>query len=176
MVQKLLEAGASLLGKTNLDQFACRLNGTRSPYGAVLNAFNANYVSGGSSAGSAYVVATGQVDFALGTDTAGSGRVPAGLNNIVGIKPSKGLISTRGIVPAAQSVNCVSIFARTVGVAARVLQAAAGYDPLVLAPFDTGHHGVARALSFRRSLGARPRSACKLPCAKPMTGVTMACC
>ena len=129
VVQKLLDAGACLLGKTNLDQFACGLNGTRSPYGAVPNAFNAAYVSGGSSAGSAYVVATGQVDFALGTDTAGSGRVPAGLNNIVGIKPSKGLISARGVVPAAQSVDCVSIFARTVGLAARVLQAAAVYDP-----------------------------------------------
>ena len=130
VVQKLLNAGALLLGKTNLDQFACGLNGTRSPYGAVPNAFNAAYVSGGSSSGSAYVVATGQVDFALGTDTAGSGRVPAGLNNIVGIKPSKGLISTRGVVPAAQSVDCVSIFARTVDVAARALQTAAGYDPL----------------------------------------------
>ena len=129
VVQKLLDSGASLLGKTNLDQFACGLNGTRSPYGAVPNALNPAYVSGGSSAGSAYVVATGQVDFALGTDTAGSGRVPAGLNNIVGIKPSKGLISTRGVVPAAQSVDCVSIFARTVGVAARVLQAAMGRDP-----------------------------------------------
>lgn len=130
VVQKLLDAGASLAGKTNLDQFACGLNGTRSPYGAVPNAFNAAYVSGGSSSGSAYVVATGQVDFALGTDTAGSGRVPAGLNNIVGIKPSKGLISTRGVLPAAQSVDCVSIFARTVGVAARVLHAAVAYDPL----------------------------------------------
>ena len=128
VVHKLLNAGASLLGKTNLDQFACGLNGTRSPYGAVPNAFDAAYVSGGSSAGSAYVVATGQVDFALGTDTAGSGRVPAGLNNIVGIKPSKGLISARGVVPAAQSVDCVSIFARTVGVAAGVLHAAMGYD------------------------------------------------
>ncbi|MEO6856810.1 MAG: allophanate hydrolase, partial [Rhodoferax sp.] len=130
VVHKLLQAGASLLGKTNLDQFACGLNGTRSPYGAVPNALNAAYVSGGSSAGSAYVVATGQVDFSLGTDTAGSGRVPAGLNNIVGIKPSKGLVSTRGLVPAAQSVDCVSIFARTVGTAAQVLQAAMGYDPL----------------------------------------------
>ncbi|BDT69294.1 allophanate hydrolase [Comamonadaceae bacterium OS-1] len=130
VVHKLLQAGASLLGKTNLDQFACGLNGTRSPYGAVPNAFNAAYVSGGSSSGSAYVVATGQVDFALGTDTAGSGRVPAGLNNIVGIKPSKGLVSTRGLVPAAQSVDCVSIFARSVGTAAQVLQAAMGYDPL----------------------------------------------
>nr|WP_315210342.1 allophanate hydrolase [uncultured Albidiferax sp.] len=130
VVHRLLQAGASLLGKTNLDQFACGLNGTRSPYGAVPNAFNPAYVSGGSSAGSAYVVATGQVDFALGTDTAGSGRVPAGLNNIVGIKPSKGLVSARGVVPAAQSVDCVSIFARSVDTAAQVLQAAMGYDPL----------------------------------------------
>ncbi len=129
VVRKLLAADAALVGKTNLDQFACGLNGTRSPYGAVPNAFNPAYVSGGSSAGSAYVVATGQVDFSLGTDTAGSGRVPAGLNNIVGIKPSKGLISAHGVVPAAQSVDCVSIFARTVGMAARVLEVAMGYDP-----------------------------------------------
>ena len=128
VVQKLLDAGASLQGKTNLDQFACGLNGTRSPYGAVPNAFNPAYVSGGSSAGSAYVVATGQVDFALGTDTAGSGRVPAGLNNIVGLKPSKGLISASGVVPAAQSVDCVSIFARSVATAVRVLECALGYD------------------------------------------------
>lgn len=128
VVQRLLNAGAALVGKTNLDQFACGLNGTRSPYGAVPNAFNPAYVSGGSSSGSAYVVATGQVDFALGTDTAGSGRVPAGLNNIVGLKPSKGLISTRGVVPAAQSVDCVSIFARTVDMAAQVLAQAMGYD------------------------------------------------
>ncbi len=127
-VQRLLDAGASVAGKTNLDQFACGLNGTRSPYGAVPNAFDPAYVSGGSSSGSAYVVATGQVDFALGTDTAGSGRVPAGLNNIVGLKPSKGLISARGVVPAAQSVDCVSIFARTVDMAARVLAAALGPD------------------------------------------------
>jgi allophanate hydrolase len=128
VVQKLLDSGAMLVGKTNLDQFACGLNGTRSPYGSVPNAFNPDYVSGGSSAGSAYVVATGQVDFSLGTDTAGSGRVPAGLNNIVGIKPSKGLLSAFGVLPAAQSVDCVSIFARTVDVAARVLQAAQGPD------------------------------------------------
>ncbi|RYF48726.1 MAG: allophanate hydrolase, partial [Comamonadaceae bacterium] len=117
VVQRLLDAGAVLAGKTNLDQFACGLNGTRSPYGAVPNSFDADYVSGGSSSGSAYVVATGQVDFALGTDTAGSGRVPAGLNNIVGLKPSRGLLSARGVVPAAQSVDCVSIFARTVDTA-----------------------------------------------------------
>ena len=128
VVQKLLDAGASLLGKTNLDQFACGLNGSRSPYGAVPNAFDPAYVSGGSSAGSAYVVATGQADFSLGTDTAGSGRVPAGLNNIVGLKPSRGLISARGVVPAAQSVDCVSIFARTVATAVQVLQSAMGHD------------------------------------------------
>ena len=128
VVQRLLNSGASLMGKTNLDQFACGLNGTRSPLGAVPNAFDARYVSGGSSSGSAYVVATGQVDFSLGTDTAGSGRVPAGLNNIVGLKPSKGLISARGVVPAAQSVDCVSIFARSVGLAVEVLKAAMGED------------------------------------------------
>lgn len=129
VVQRLLDAGAQLVGKTNLDQFACGLNGTRSPYGAVPNAFDPAYVSGGSSSGSAYVVATGQVDFALGTDTAGSGRVPAGLNNIVGLKPSKGLVSAHGVVPAAQSVDCVSIFAPTVALAARVLAQALGHDP-----------------------------------------------
>ncbi|HSW21038.1 MAG TPA: allophanate hydrolase [Ramlibacter sp.] len=128
VVHKLLDAGAHLLGKTNLDQFACGLNGTRSPYGAVPNAIHPDYVSGGSSSGSAYVVATGQVDFALGTDTAGSGRVPAGLNNIVGLKPSKGLITTRGVLPAAQSVDCVSIFATTVALAVQVLQACMGHD------------------------------------------------
>ena len=128
VVQRLLDAGASLVGKTNLDQFACGLNGTRSPFGAVPNAFNPFYVSGGSSSGSAYAVATGQVDFALGTDTAGSGRVPAGLNNIVGLKPTRGLVSAHGVVPAAQSVDCVSIFAGSVGLAARVLQAAMHFD------------------------------------------------
>ncbi|MDM0007545.1 allophanate hydrolase [Variovorax sp. J22G73] len=128
VVQRLLEAGASLAGKTNLDQFACGLNGTRSPYGEVTNAFDARYVSGGSSSGSAYLVAAGEVDFALGTDTAGSGRVPAGLNNIVGLKPSRGLLSAFGVVPAAQSADCVSIFATTVATAVDVLLAAAGPD------------------------------------------------
>jgi allophanate hydrolase len=158
VVRKLLAAGARLAGKTNLDQFACGLNGTRSPYGAVPNAFDPRYVSGGSSSGSAYVVATGQVDFALGTDTAGSGRVPAGLNNIVGLKPSKGLVSAHGVVPAAQSVDCVSIFARTVGVAARVLRVAMGHDPadpfsrklaLKSQPFGARFHfGVPDSLQF----------------------------
>lgn len=128
VVQRLLGAGATLYGKTNLDQFACGLSGTRSLSGPVPNAFDAAYASGGSSSGSAYVVASGQVDFALGTDTAGSGRVPAGLNNIVGLKPSRGLLSTRGVVPAMQSVDCVSIFARTVGLAAQVLAVAMAPD------------------------------------------------
>jgi allophanate hydrolase len=130
VVRRLLDAGAQLLGKTNLDQFACGLNGTRSPYGAVPNSFRPEYICGGSSSGSAYVVATGQADFALGTDTAGSGRVPAGFNNIVGLKPSRGLVSAAGVVPAAQSVDCVSIFAGTVGLAARVLAEASGHDAL----------------------------------------------
>ncbi len=130
VVHRLLNSGAWLVGKTNLDQFACGLNGTRSPYGAVPNAFDPAYVSGGSSSGSAYVVASGQVDFSLGTDTAGSGRVPAGLNNIVGLKPTRGLISTRGVLPAAQSVDCVSIFAGSVGLAVKVLEVAMGHDPL----------------------------------------------
>jgi allophanate hydrolase len=157
-VQRLLDAGASLVGKTNLDQFACGLSGTRSPYGAVPNAINALYVSGGSSSGSAYAVATGQVDFALGTDTAGSGRVPAGLNNIVGLKPSRGLVSARGVVPAAQSVDCVSIFATTVARAAEVLAVAMAHDPadpyarrliLANAPFPTHFRfGVPDTLSF----------------------------
>ncbi|NCV06736.1 MAG: allophanate hydrolase [Betaproteobacteria bacterium] len=129
VVQNLIDAGATLVGKTNLDQFACGLNGTRSPYGIVPNSFNSEFVSGGSSSGSAYVVATGQVDFALGTDTAGSGRVPAGLNNIVGLKPTRGLISAKGVVPAARSVDTVSIFARDVATAWRVLRASISFDP-----------------------------------------------
>jgi allophanate hydrolase len=150
-VGRLLDAGATLLGKTNLDQFACGLNGTRSPYGAVPNSFDARYVSGGSSSGSAYVVATGQVDFALGTDTAGSGRVPAGLNNIVGLKPSKGLVSAHGVVPAAQSVDCVSIFAPTVALAIKVLQQAMGLD--AKDPFSRALHLKRTALPARFAFG-----------------------
>lgn len=129
VVQRLLDAGASVVGKTNLDQFACGLVGTRSPYGAVPNAFDPRYISGGSSSGSAVAVALGLVDFSLGTDTAGSGRVPAGLNNIVGLKPSRGLLSTRGVLPACAHIDCPSIFARTVQEAIEVLLAAAGHDP-----------------------------------------------
>ena len=128
VVQRLLDAGANAVGKTNLDQFACGLVGTRSPYGAVPNAFDPRYISGGSSSGSAVAVALGLVDFSLGTDTAGSGRVPAGLNNIVGLKPSRGLLSTRGVLPACAHIDCPSIFARTVPEAVDVLLATAGYD------------------------------------------------
>ncbi len=128
VVARLKAAGAIAVGKTNLDQFACGLNGTRSPYGAVPNAFDATRISGGSSSGSAYVVAAGEVDFSLGTDTAGSGRVPAALNNIVGLKPTRGLVSTHGVVPAARSVDCVSIFAGSVSLACEVLEHAMGFD------------------------------------------------
>ncbi|MBL8381156.1 MAG: allophanate hydrolase [Burkholderiales bacterium] len=129
VVERLVAAGAVPLGKTNLDQFATGLNGTRSPYGAVPNSFDARYVSGGSSSGSAAVVARGLVPFALGTDTAGSGRVPAGFNNIVGLKPTRGIISNHGVVPACRSLDCVSIFALTVDDAQAVLDVAAVADP-----------------------------------------------
>ncbi len=110
-VERLLAAGALCLGKTNMDQFATGLVGTRSPYGACHNVFDPAYVSGGSSSGSGVAVAAGHVTFALGTDTAGSGRVPAGLNNVVGLKPTRALISTEGVVPACRSLDCVSVFA-----------------------------------------------------------------
>jgi allophanate hydrolase len=128
VVQLLIEAGAIPLGKTNLDQFATGLVGVRSPYGACRNSVNAEYIAGGSSAGSAVAVALGLASFSLGTDTAGSGRVPAAFNNIVGLKPSNGRISTRGVVPACRSLDCVSIFSLTAEDAATVLDVAAGFD------------------------------------------------
>ena len=128
VVQKLIDAGAIPIGKTNLDQFATGLVGTRSPFGACQNSFDREYVSGGSSSGSAVAVATGLVSFALGTDTAGSGRVPAGFNNLIGLKPTCGLLSTTGMLPACRSLDCVSIFALSAGDAQRVFQVAAGYD------------------------------------------------
>lgn len=128
VVANLRAAGAIALGKTNLDQFATGLVGTRSPYGAVVNSFDNRYVSGGSSSGSASVVARGLVPFALGTDTAGSGRVPAGFNNIVGLKPTKGRLSNRGVVPACRLNDTVSVFALTVADAAQVAELASGFD------------------------------------------------
>ena len=129
VVKRLREAGAILIGKTNLDQFATGLNGSRSPYGAPRCVFDASYVSGGSSSGSAVVVAAGIAAFALGTDTAGSGRVPAAFNNIVGIKPSPGRVSTTGVVPACRSIDVVTVFAASVadGMAGR--HVAIGFDP-----------------------------------------------
>ncbi|MBX3666112.1 MAG: allophanate hydrolase [Burkholderiales bacterium] len=126
VVSVLQDAGAVLLGKTNLDQFATGLVGTRSPYGAVPNSFSAAHISGGSSSGSASVVARGLVAFALGTDTAGSGRVPAGFNNLVGVKPTPGIVSTDGVVPACRTLDCVSLLTLTAADAARVFAVMAG--------------------------------------------------
>ena len=128
VVQRLLDAGAILIGKTNLDQFATGLVGVRSPYGACSSVFDSRYISGGSSSGSAVAVAKGLVAFALGTDTAGSGRVPAAFNDIVGLKPTRGLLSTTGVVPACRSLDCVSIFAGSAAGAERVWRVAQGFD------------------------------------------------
>jgi allophanate hydrolase len=127
-VEHLIAAGAIPIGKTNLDQFATGLVGVRSPYGVPANTFDKRYVPGGSSSGSAVAVAAGLVSFSLGTDTAGSGRVPAGFNNIVGLKPTKGLLSTSGLVPACRTLDVISIFALTVPDALDATRVAAGFD------------------------------------------------
>ncbi|WP_044178122.1 allophanate hydrolase [Phytobacter massiliensis] len=129
IVRQLIALGAIPLGKTNLDQFATGLNGTRSPYGACRNSVHADYPSGGSSAGSSLAVALGVASFALGTDTAGSGRVPASLNNLVGLKATKGLISTAGVVPACRTLDCVTYFTATAAEASRLLALTAVSDP-----------------------------------------------
>jgi allophanate hydrolase len=128
-VQRLIDAGAIPAGKTNMDQFATGLVGTRSPHGACSSVFDSRYISGGSSSGSAVAVASGQVHFALGTDTAGSGRVPAAFNNLVGMKPTRGLLSTSGVVPACRSLDCVTILTRTCAEASKVFDIARGFDP-----------------------------------------------
>lgn len=128
VVAKLVAAGAIPVGKANLDQFATGLNGTRSPYGIPRNAYNRAWVSGGSSSGSAVAVAAGLVAFALGTDTAGSGRVPAAFNHLVGLKPSKGRWSSTGLVPACRTLDCITVFAGTTEDAALVDSIAAGFD------------------------------------------------
>jgi allophanate hydrolase len=128
LVRRLIDAGALIVGKTNLDQFATGLTGTRSPYGLCASPFDASRVTGGSSSGSALVVATGVVSVAIGTDTAGSGRVPAAFTNTVGLKPSRGLVSSRGVVPACRSLDCPSVFALSVADAWTVLQVIAGDD------------------------------------------------
>src|SRR5258707_484141 len=156
VVARLLAAGGILLGKTNLDQFATGLVGTRSPYAVPRNPFDARYIPGGSSSGSAVGVAAGLVSFALGTDTARSGRVPAAFNNIVGLKPTRGLVSTRGVVPACKSLDCVSVFALSAQDAGAVLDVAACFDL---------HDPFAREVSSSelRSFGPRPRFGVPLP-------------
>lgn len=129
VVSLLIEAGAIPFGKTNLDQFATGLVGLRSPYGHPENPWNADYIPGGSSSGSAVAVARGLVSFALGTDTAGSGRVPASLNHLVGIKPTRGLASCHGVVPACRSLDCVTVFAKGIADAALVMRTMTAFDP-----------------------------------------------
>jgi allophanate hydrolase len=128
VVARLRAAGALVIGKSNLDQFATGLNGTRSPYGAPRSVFDADYIAGGSNSGSAVAVASGLASFALGTDTAGSGRVPAAFNNLVGIKPTPGLLPTTGVVPACRSLDCVTIFAGSVPDGVAIRRVAEGYD------------------------------------------------
>ncbi len=137
VVARLEAAGAILVGKTNMDQFATGLVGTRTPYGICSSVFDKRYISGGSSSGSAVAVASGLVSFSLGTDTAGSGRVPAMFNNLVGMKPTRGLLSTHGVVPACRTLDCVSIFAETAFDASIILSVSRGldeHDPYSRAP------------------------------------------
>jgi allophanate hydrolase len=142
VVQRLIDAGALPIGKTNLDQFATGLVGTRSPYGACANSFDPRYISGGSSSGSAVAVALGLASFALGSDTAGSGRIPAAFNNLIGLKPTCGLLSPRGMVPACRTLDTVSILSVSAEDAARVQRVAAGFDEAEpysrLAPVSAG--------------------------------------
>ncbi|WP_206170837.1 allophanate hydrolase [Phragmitibacter flavus] len=129
VVEQLIAAGAIPLGKTNLDQFATGLVGVRSPYGIPKNAYDGKYVPGGSSSGSAVALANGLCSFALGTDTAGSGRIPASLNNLVGMKPTRGVLSNTGLVPACKTLDCISIFALTTDDALKVYEVASTFDP-----------------------------------------------
>ncbi|MHB1668332.1 MAG: allophanate hydrolase [Thiomonas sp.] len=157
VVQQLLDAGAIAMGKTNLDQFATGLNGTRSPYGACRNAFDPDYISGGSSSGSAVAVALGLASFSLGTDTAGSGRVPAAFNNLIGLKATCGLISTHGVVPACRSLDVVSIFALAAADAQQVFAVALGEDAADVYSRPAQPHGFdfGRAAHFRFGVPAR---------------------
>jgi allophanate hydrolase len=170
VVRRLIDAGAILIGKTNMDQFATGLVGTRSPYGACSSVFDSRVISGGSSSGSAVAVARGLAAFSLGTDTAGSGRVPAAFNNLVGLKPTRGVVSTSGVVPACRSLDCVSIFANDATDARLVWEVASGADAedpysrayedrLGAAPWALGafHFGVpdAASLEFFGDLEAR---------------------
>jgi len=155
VVQRLIAAGAIPIGKTNMDQFATGLTGTRTPYGACASVADPRYISGGSSSGSAVVVADGTVPFALGTDTAGSGRVPAAFNAIVGLKPSLGRIGTSGIVPACRSLDCVSLMTTDVADAARILAVAGGRDPADPYSRATPTAGAGAAPAVPGAAGAR---------------------
>ncbi|HEY6132731.1 MAG TPA: allophanate hydrolase [Rubrivivax sp.] len=157
-VQRLMDAGAVWLAKTNLDQFATGLVGTRSPYGAPASTWSAAHVSGGSSSGSAVAVARGDVPLALGTDTAGSGRIPAGFNHIVGLKPTPGRVSTAGVLPACRSIDCVSVFALTVDDAARALAVMEGADAADLySRFEPGPAFLSQQAPQRLRLGVPDR-------------------
>lgn len=152
-VERLLAAGALCVGKTNLDQFATGLNGTRSPYGAPRNAYNLAYVSGGSSSGSSVAVAAGLVAFALGTDTAGSGRVPAAFQHLIGLKPSKGRWSNRGLVPACRTLDCVSVFTDDTADARLIDRIVAGFDPT-----DAYSKPLANVAVVRKTIGVPRRN------------------
>jgi allophanate hydrolase len=155
VVERLVQAGAIVIGKTNLDQFATGLVGTRTPYGICSSVFDSRYISGGSSSGSAVALAKGQVAFSLGTDTAGSGRVPAAFNALLGLKPTRGLLSTRGVVPACRSLDCISIFAKSSADAELLLAVSAGFD---------AHDAFSRQRGAVNALGdARPRLAVPQP-------------
>jgi allophanate hydrolase len=157
VVQRLIDAGAMPIGKTNLDQFATGLNGTRSPYGAPASALSPAHIAGGSSSGSAIAVAAGLVSFALGTDTAGSGRVPAQFNNIVGFKPSRGLVSTTGTVPACRSIDCLSLFALSADDARDVFAVAKAFD--ATDPFSRRETPVSLPSEVRGTRFGIPRAA-----------------
>ncbi len=185
VVQHLLDAGAIPLGKTNMDQFATGLTGTRSPYGEVRNAIHPDYIAGGSSSGSAVAVKLGLAAFALGTDTAGSGRVPAAFNGLVGFKPTRGWWSNYGVVPACRSLDCVSVFTRTVADAREVARAAAGFDPrdpfsrqLDFTAFDSRNPRFGYASSATLPFGDEAYRACyaafveRLPGAPRIVGMT----
>ncbi len=151
VVQRLVDAGAIVVGKTNMDQLATGLVGVRSPYGTPENPFDAQMIPGGSSSGSAVAVAVGHVSFSLATDTAGSGRVPAAFNNIVGLKPTRGTLSTRGVAPACRSIDCVTVLALTVRDACAVADVAKGWDER-----DPFSRPDAEDLSFAPAPGAEP--------------------
>jgi allophanate hydrolase len=164
-VQRLRDAGAVVLGKTNLDQFATGLVGTRSPYGAVRDARRPEYVSGGSSSGSAVAVARGQVELALGTDTAGSGRVPAAFQGIVGVKPTRGLVPVLGVVPDCRTLQCVSVFARDLMAAEQGAALMAGFEP---------DDALSRARPVDAPLTAPPRARVAVPAPEALPGLSPA--